>query len=251
MTRTGKGIDSLLLDANVDEELALEEDVVQHQDVPTRTIPIDGENCAENIAQIEKQPVLLSPFIPGISEELKKIAGKYEVKCWYTFPGSSLDAFTQHRGRQHLSKASNCVYSTICSCGCRYVGESNRNLKVRMKEHTHPPHHSSTTAFTAHLRPNTRHQQTQRQTRQLTKLLNSQPDLQHSQTLDSATVHRPVWKDTLVLASERNSLKRIIIESICIQTKSAKLCNSGVSVEIPDVWDGCREAIGKELVCMD
>ncbi len=54
--------------------------------------------------------VLLSPFVPGVREQLKKIANKYKVLSWYTYPGKPMDLFTRHRGRLHKSKCRNCIY---------------------------------------------------------------------------------------------------------------------------------------------
>ncbi len=200
----------------------------------------------------DKVPVFLSPFVPGVSEDLKKISKKYELTSWYTYPGRPMDLFTRHRGRQHQSKAQNTVYCTTCSCGCKYIGESNRNLKVRLKEHLHQ---SSTTAFSAHIKPKKRKQQQIKQTRQLSRhqaLLEqqqSQPDVSTSQ--DSSSAHEPIWKNTVVVATENNNLKRKIMESLCIQSKSASLCNSNLSVSIPAVWGACRAGLEKELVCLD
>ncbi len=206
--------------------------------------------------QLDKPPMLLTPFVPRVSEELRKIATKYGVTCWHTFPGRPIDCFTAHRGRQHASKRKNCVYCTVCSCGKKYIGETNRNLKVRMKEHLQQ---SSNTAFSAHLKPAARPQQTQHRTRQFTHHLNSQQEQsQHSDRLSQPTnstsdntQHRPIWKDTLVIGSERNGLKRKLMESICIKSKAPLLCNTGLSIDVPAVWGNCREKIARDLSALD
>ncbi len=92
-------------------------------------------NDAAN-AQLIRKPTFLIPFIPGVSERLKKIASGYNVRTWYTFPGRISDWFTKYWGWQHPSKAQHTVYCAMCSCGIQYVGESERNLKVRLAEHT-------------------------------------------------------------------------------------------------------------------
>ncbi len=91
----------------------------------------------ENWAEVDevlqtntKVPVFLSPFVAGVSEDLKKITTKYQLTSWYTYPGKPMDLFTKHRGRQHSSKSQNSIY-----CGTQYIGESNRNLKVHLNEH--------------------------------------------------------------------------------------------------------------------
>ncbi len=58
-------------------------------------------------------------------------------------------------------------------------------------------------------------------------------------------------KDTMVLAHEKNMLKRKILESICIENKRARLCNNGVSIELPLVWNLCAPNMAKELAYSD
>ncbi len=134
------------------------------------------ERCAE-VAPVDgllrlRPPVLLTPYVPGVSELLRKVANKFEVLSWYTYPGKAMDLFTRHRGRVHLSKTRNSVYCAICSCGCEYVGETNRNLKVHIREHLQP---SSSSALTAHLKEQD---------------------------------HSAITKDTTILATESNNLHR-------------------------------------------
>ncbi len=57
------------------------------------------ENWADSedlLLSKQKVPVFLSPFVPGVSEDLKKISSKYELTTWYTYPGRSMDLFTRH-----------------------------------------------------------------------------------------------------------------------------------------------------------
>ncbi len=50
-------------------------------------------------------------------------------------------------------------------------------------------------------------------------------------------------------SAEKNySPKRKLLESLCIQNKTGRLCNNGLSVQIPAVWDTCRPKIMQELV---
>ncbi len=234
----------------------MEEGAIAERQLKRKRDVVDlEENWAdtEDLLQSKmKVPIFLSPFVPGVSEDLKKISTKYELTSWCTYPGRPMDLFTQHRGCQHQSKAQNSVYCTMCSCGCKYIGESKRNLKVRLNEHLHQ---SSTTSFSAHIKSKKRQQQLNKQTRQLTCHVNSQeqqqqePEVTTMQGLLSA--HEPIWKNTVVLDTEHNNLKRKIMESLCIQNKFASLCNAGLSVEIPAVWGACRLQLGKELVLMD
>ncbi len=160
-------------------------------------------------------PTLVIPYIPGISDQLKRIAEEYEINTWFTYPGSAMDQFTVYRGRLPVSKVQHSIYRCMCSCGTTYVGESLRNLKVRVSEHLHA---SSKSSFSDHLQ-NYR--------------------------------HRPALKDTVVLSREKNTVKRKLIESICIahfsKEKEAKQCNSGLSSDIPAIWQICTRRIERQL----
>ncbi len=57
--------------------------------------------------------------------------------------------------------------------------------------------------------------------------------------------------NTVILARERNCLKRKILESLCIDHKRAHLCNTGVSVEMPAVWNLCSDGLASELAKFD
>ncbi|MCP3686727.1 MAG: hypothetical protein GY861_29160 [bacterium] len=46
-------------------------------------------------------------------------------------------------------------------------------------------------------------------------------------------------------------LKRKIIESLTISNKKARLCNTGVSVELPEVWKTCAPMISRQLSSSD
>ncbi len=163
-----------------------------------------------------RKQLLLIPFVPGISDKLKTIAGRFGVPTWYTYPGRGLDRFTQHRGRTPISKTQNTVYCCQCSCGIQYVGESGRNLKIRVAEHTNI---RSNSTLSEHLNANLDH---------------------------SLSAH-----NTIVLAREKNLHKRKLIETICIDHKAPKLCNAGLSIAFPAAWKLCTDGISRELRCMD
>ncbi len=159
---------------------------------------------------------MVAPFVPGVSERLKTVAAKYGLSFWHTFPGKVQDLFTVHRGHSHPSKTKDCVYCTNCACGAQYVGETNRNLKVRLSEHRH---NSSKSSLSLHIQDNK--EDTQR--------------------------HEIMFHNSFILARERNGLKRKITESLCIEHKAAHLVNTRTSIEIPAVWKRCAEALQKQL----
>ncbi len=161
------------------------------------------------------RPTLVIPYVKGLGENLQKIAREANCSTWWKYPGRASDRFAAFKGQIHQSKAMNMVYCTECECGLKCIGESSRNLKVRLHEHLHG---SSKSTLSAHF-------------------------LDHK----NLTGHKPAFQNTTVLAREQNSRKRKLTESICIKFKPALLCNSGVSMEMPGAWDVCIPGLVKQL----
>ncbi len=166
---------------------------------------------------IDQRPVMICPFLPGISDHLKQLASSFGFKTWFTYPGKLPDLFTVYRGRGHPSKSMGSVYCCACTCGLEYIGESERNLKVRLSEHLHA---TSNSAISHHLRANKENRE---------------------------ELHLLETKDTVVLATEKNLYKRRIIESFCIQNKRARKCNTGLSTDILPIWDCCAGKMAAQL----
>ncbi len=159
-------------------------------------------------------PTMFISFVPSTGDKLKKLAANFGIKTRFLYSGRLNDIFTSFRGRIHLSKSRDSLYCVNCACGAQHVGESSQNLKVRLSEHMR---NSSQSAFTYYLLNNDSH------------------------------THQPVFKDTMVLARESNGTKRKILESLCIQNKKARLCNTRVSVEISPVWSMCTPKMANQL----
>ncbi len=174
-----------------------------------RTKEPEANSCSGDIPR--KRPVMIVPYYLGISDRLRKTASKYGLLTWYQYPGRLSDMFNVHRGRNHPSKTKDAVYCTTCVCGVQYVGQTGRNLKVRLSEHLT---NSSNSSLSAHL-------------------LN--------------TGHKPTLKDTQILFREKNEHKRKLIESLCIEHKKSKLCNTGVSLDLPVIWNLCAAELASQL----
>ncbi len=63
--------------------------------------------------------------------------------------------------------------------------------------------------------------------------------------------HAVEGTSTMVIGQEKNQRKRKFIESICIKSKSLKLCNVGGSVHVADIWDPSLPIIAKNLKDLD
>ncbi len=237
---------SVLGDHGVEEDLLQAEDELQRLNLSSRilvgTATASNENASTQgtqgteiaeIAQMESgttenlllesglavnqenRPHMIIPFVPGTSDRLRKLAAQFGLGTWFAYPGKLTDMFTRFRGRVHSSKAQDTIYCVSCSCGIQYVGESGRNLKVRIAEHMR---NSSKSALSYHL---------------------------------SNYQHKPILKHTQVLATEKNLHKRKIIESLCISNKKSRLCNTGVSVELPLIWQLCAPMVSRQLAKSD
>ncbi len=194
--------------------------------VPMLVMPIQTDmGVAQTILDAEQnggivvhKPVLIIPYIPVIAEKLKKIANEFQLDTWYTFPSKLTEQFNQYGGKLHLSKTQNSIYCIQCSCRIQYVGESRRNLKTRLAEHFHQ---TSNSAFSIHCR----------------------------------SVHghhfRLPLHDIMVLAQEKHGQKCKILESLAIEYKSTHHCNSGLSTDLPAVWQLCAKGLSRKLAMSD
>ncbi len=108
--------------------------------------------------QMEEQPTVVEKlrrtlmilYIPGVSDQLWTIAKRYQVPVWFSYSGKLGDGLSSaYKERTHESKQRQSVYEAVCSCNKRYIGESLRNLKVRIVEHKSI---HSESALSAHLR---------------------------------------------------------------------------------------------------
>ncbi len=173
-------------------------------------VPSDMPQTGISEVDLRRKKIMIVTFVPGIGDKLRKIANRFGLQTGFTFPGNLASQFTQHRGCVHASKIRNCVYCVQCSCGMEYIRETVRNHKVHLAEHLK---HSLGSALSSHFQQN----------------------------LD----HQPAMHDTTILAYERHSLKRKILETLCIENKAARICNTGVSIEVPAVWTTCTCGMGR------
>ncbi len=178
------------------------------------TTPVMLNAAMDHALQCKRYTVC--PFVPGVSDKLWTIATRYGLSTWHTYPGKIREMFSLHRGWTHTSKTKNSIYCTTCSCRVQYVGESNRNLKLRLSEHLNQ---SSQNSLSKHLRRN--------------------------------CSHSPCFWNTVVIARESGNLKRKITESLAIEHKAAKLANTGPSVDLPTVWHLCAQGLDHQLTETD
>ncbi len=167
----------------------------------------------QNREQQELKRVLLVPYIPGLSDRLKTIAARYQVKSWFLYRGRLGDGLSSsYKDQTHVSKKKDCVYRARCSCGECYIGETNRNLKVRMSEHKG---RSSASSLSSHLR--------------------------------LGMIHQLEENSTEIVLHERHMPRRKFLESLAILHGPDHLCNVGPSADVSQMWFGCIPALRSAL----
>ncbi len=191
-------------------------DVQHRQDRQVDNI-INVQSADLDIAEaVEPEPksAMCLPYVPGISDRLKIAANRYSLKSWFSFGGKLADSLSgSFKERTHVSKKTNIVYKAYCKCGERYVGESNRNLKVRLAEHNT---RNSSSSLTEHLR--------------MGKLVDRR---------EGTRAHGLNWNRTEMMFCEKHMWRRKMMESAAIEYSAERLCNRGPSVQMSDMWFAC------------
>ncbi len=183
-------------------------------------------HCASNSVQTQQNlgrsilwtPTLFCPYIPGVSERLKNLAARYGVRHWQSYGGKISDLVCTFKDKYHSSKSMFSVYSISCFCGTRYLGESGRNLKIRLHEHSLK---SSKSSISLHMK--------------------------EENEKEKANRHKINPQSAILITQERNTRKRKFIESVCIKARRASLCNTGPSFAILDIWDSSLPKIAKRM----
>ena len=74
------------------------------------------------------------PYVKRLAERIQKICSPYDIKTVFT-SGSTLRRYLfRVKPPTEFNMIKNCVYSTPCSCGKIYKGETGCSLKVRLQE---------------------------------------------------------------------------------------------------------------------
>ena len=90
----------------------------------------------------KKRPVIIL-YIRGFSEGLKRIFGGFGVTTYFNPPNTLRQLLVHPKDPVGKDKVVGLVYKISCeNCKATYVGETERSLKARFREHRRP---SSTT----------------------------------------------------------------------------------------------------------
>ncbi len=183
-------------------------------------------NDSDLVARTPCVPTLFGPYVPGLSERLRSLSSAHGVRSWYSYGGKIRDFVSHSKDFLHDSKSQHAVYKVSCECGTHYIGESVRNLKIRVHEHELK---SSKSMISLHI--------------------SSENEELRKKHLPQHHKIDPVV--TSLITQEKNGRKRKFIESLYIKSKAANLCNVGGSVVISDIWDPSLPNIAKSLKILD
>ncbi len=153
--------------------------------------------------------VLLIPYVKGVSDQLRNIANRFGIRSWFSFSGKLGNGFSAtYKNQLHQSKLRNAVYRAVCTCGRGYIGETERNVKVRLLEHKST---TSTSSLSQHLAITMAHQ------------------------LDA--------NRTAIVSKEKHVFRRKLLESLFICNTPTAICNRGPSLRLSDMWFTCEPKI--------
>ena len=75
------------------------------------------------------------PYVEGLSHEARRIVWKAGIRCVF-YAKQTLRGLYSAKDKLPKEKTRNVVYSVKCgTCGGEYIGETQRALEVRKKEH--------------------------------------------------------------------------------------------------------------------
>ena len=97
--------------------------------------PDEEPDDEESQKEEEKQPLAIIPYVSGVSERIRKACEKYNLKVVFKSGPTLHSLLTRVKDPLPKEKLAGVVYQIACQCGKVYVGETQRRLETRVKEH--------------------------------------------------------------------------------------------------------------------
>ncbi|KAJ8921335.1 hypothetical protein NQ315_002949 [Exocentrus adspersus] len=164
------------------------------------------ENPSHNNNQQRQNPVanMTIPYIPGISEKLKKLGNNFNIRTAFKTNNTLRSILTHTKPINKEQNEKNCIYQIPCQCGKHYIGETSRPLDVRIKEHKN-------------------------------YVRNYQVDRSNLVQHVWDNHHQINWKEASIIQKEQNFGKRKLKESACIQLNGDN-CFSAETLSLNRTW---------------
>jgi predicted GIY-YIG superfamily endonuclease len=159
-----------------------------------------------NLRQNNDRPItnLFIPYIPGMSDKLKRIGKRFNIRTIYKTENTLRSLLTKTKPNNINENTKNVIYKIPCECNKFYIGETCRPLSKRIKEH---------------------------------KSYIKNTDYHKSNICQHAfdNNHRINWNASSVLAKETLTKKRKIKESALILLNEDN-CVASCSVNLSNTW---------------
>ena len=176
------------------------------QNLVTNTFrKLDRKNMQQAInKKTERYTNLTIPYIAGMSDKIKRIGNKFNVRTVFKTKDTLRSILTRTKPLNEEQNSKNCIYSIPCECGKYYIGETSRPLNVRIKEHQN---------------------------------LIKKYQIEKSKIAEHAwnNNHKILWNNTKILSKESISTRRKIKETAYILLNKDE-CVSSFSVELDNTW---------------
>ena len=78
---------------------------------------------------------LCLPYVQGLRERIERACRKLDVRAVFKSSKTLRGHLCRVEGKQPLDRTKGVFYNIPCTCGREYLGETGRNLRVRIGEH--------------------------------------------------------------------------------------------------------------------
>ena len=163
----------------------------------------DREKTVESEIQTEKFTNMSIPYVPGLSEKIRRVGRKYKIRTAFKTQNTLRQSLVKTRPKNGTQDSKNCIYSIKCSCSREYIGETKRPLNVRINEH----------------KQNTRQ-----------GLIDKSKIANHCWSEN----HNMIWEDARIIHREPHYFKRKLIEASFMKITDQPI--SQPSVDIRPLW---------------
>ena len=187
---------------------------IQKPSAPPEEEPDEEPDDEESQKEEEKQPLAVIPYVSGVSERIRKACEKYNLKVVFKSGPTLRSLLTRVKDPLPKEKLAGVVYQIPCQCGKVYVGETQRRLETRVKEHRDACNKGDTgkSAIAEH-----------------------QWDQQHQVN----------WEDTRVLDRASRPVQLRVKEALYIQkTPTNNRLNRDEGYELPGCWIATVKKLG-------
>ena len=112
-------------------------DVIKQRKAAASNVPEQLRQKSKPKDQTKKAFCAVIPYLKGLSEQLERIYKRYGISCALK-PNNKLRSLLVHpKDPRPKMNTSHCVYKIPCSnCPQPYIGETERHLHTRVKEHS-------------------------------------------------------------------------------------------------------------------